>query len=117
MKSRVDEIDFNNLYLKFTNFEGDVLPDDLECAVYENKFEPSGTGCNYKLIAHYHTKGDYLMKEEDIAIAKESIEKMFKSMEEYLIANPQLCAKRYGNKLSSRWLKPILDMAGLWIAH
>jgi len=42
-------------------------------------------------VAHYHTKGD-VVNEEEITAAKESIKKMFKAVEDYLLANPQVYA-------------------------
>ncbi|XP_021770793.1 pathogenesis-related protein STH-21-like [Chenopodium quinoa] len=93
VKDRVDEIDTTNFFIKYTSIEGDVLRDTLECAVYEHKYEPSGTGTNYKMVAHYHTKGDnQVMTDEEITMGKEHIKKIFKTVEEHLIANPQLYA-------------------------
>ncbi|XP_021722279.1 major allergen Pru ar 1-like [Chenopodium quinoa] len=92
VKTRVDEIDCNNLYLKYTSIEGDIFPDTLECAVYENKYEASGTGTHYKMVAHYHMKGDNVMDEEEIQSAKQGIQMMFKAIEDHLIANPQVYA-------------------------
>ncbi|KMT17491.1 hypothetical protein BVRB_2g037730 [Beta vulgaris subsp. vulgaris] len=93
VKDRVEEIDSSKYYVKYTSFEGDVLRDTLECTVFEITFEPSGTGSHYKNIAHFHTKEDnHVMTEENIAGGKENIAKMFKAVEEYLIANPQVYA-------------------------
>uniref|UniRef100_A0A7C9DCS0 Bet v I/Major latex protein domain-containing protein n=1 Tax=Opuntia streptacantha TaxID=393608 RepID=A0A7C9DCS0_OPUST len=92
VKNRVDEIDFDKHYVKYTSFEGDVLGDALECVIYENKFEASGSGCHFTIIGHYHTKGDAVIKEEEIAEGIESIKQMFKIVDEYLLANPQLYA-------------------------
>ncbi|KAL9228224.1 hypothetical protein vseg_003829 [Gypsophila vaccaria] len=91
-KNRIDEIDAAKFYSKYTTIEGDVLGDNKECAVYEVKFEPKGDGCHYTMVAHYHTKGDYVVKEEDIAAAKQNIQKMFNAVEAYLAANPELYA-------------------------
>ncbi|KAL2945302.1 Pathogenesis-related protein STH-21 [Bienertia sinuspersici] len=92
VKTRVDEIDYNNCYLKYSSIEGDIFPDTLEFAVYENKYEPSGNGTHYNMVAHYHMKGDNSMDDEDIQAAKQGIQMMFKAVEDYLIANPQLYA-------------------------
>ncbi|KNA08232.1 hypothetical protein SOVF_164430, partial [Spinacia oleracea] len=92
VKTRVDEIDLSNLYLKYTSIEGDIFPDTLECAVYENKYEASDSGTHYKMVAHYHMKGDNVMDDEDIQSAKQGIQMMFKAVEDHLIANPQLYA-------------------------
>ncbi|KAK9726354.1 hypothetical protein RND81_05G208500 [Saponaria officinalis] len=81
-KNRIDE----------TTIEGDVLGENKECAVYEVKFEPTGYGCHYTMVVHYHTKGDYVIKEDDIAIGKQNIKKLFNAVEHYLTANPELYA-------------------------
>ncbi|KAH9608934.1 hypothetical protein KSS87_002793 [Heliosperma pusillum] len=92
LKNRTDEIDTSKFYIKYTTFEGDVLGDSLECAVYETTYEPAGDGTNYKVIAHYHTKGDYVKTEEDIGVGQDAVKKMFMAVEAHLIANPQLYA-------------------------
>lgn len=92
VKNKVDEIDSSKFYIKYTSFEGDIFPDTIECAVYENKYEPSGTGTHYTMVAHYHLKGDNAMNEADVEKAKDGIQKMFKAAEEHLIANPQVYA-------------------------
>ncbi|KAK9726397.1 hypothetical protein RND81_05G212400 [Saponaria officinalis] len=91
-KNRIDEIDAGKFYSKYTTIEGDVLGNNKECAVYEAKFEPTGDGCHYTMVVHYHTKGDYVVKEDDIAIGKQNIKKMFNAVEHYLTANPDLYA-------------------------
>ncbi|KAL9228230.1 hypothetical protein vseg_003835 [Gypsophila vaccaria] len=92
VKNRVDEIDAGKFYGKYTTVEGGVVGDNIESAVYETKFEPTGDGCRYTMVVHYHTKGDYVVKEEDIATRKEFLKKMFNAAEEYLTVNPQLYA-------------------------
>ncbi|XP_074267527.1 major strawberry allergen Fra a 1-3-like [Silene latifolia] len=92
LKNRTDEIDTSKFYIKYTTFEGDVLGDNLECAVYETTYEPAGDGTHYKVIAHYHTKGDAVKTEEEIGVGQDAVKKMFKAVEAHLIANPQLYA-------------------------
>ena len=92
VKTRVDEIDSSNFYSKYTSIEGDIFPDTLECAVYENIYEASGAGTHYKMVAHYHMKGDNVMNEEEIQSAKGGVQKMFKAVEEHLVSNPQVYA-------------------------
>ena len=92
MKNRVDEIDFEKYYAKYTTIEGDVLSDTIESITYDNKFEASGTGCHFTMIAHYHTKGDAGVEEQHVAATKESVEETFKAAEEYLLANPHVYA-------------------------
>ncbi|KAL9239044.1 hypothetical protein vseg_013399 [Gypsophila vaccaria] len=92
LKNRIDEIDESKYYIKYTTFEGDVLGDALECAVYETTYEAVGDGTHYKVVGHYHTKGDHVKTQEEISIGQDAVTKMFKAVEAYLIANPQVYA-------------------------
>ena len=92
MKNRMDEIDFDKYYVKYTTIEGDILGDTLECIVFENKFEQSEAGCRFTVIGHHHTMGDIKVNEDDIARTKEGIKEKVKAVEDYLLANPQVHA-------------------------
>jgi len=92
VKNRVDEIDLDKYYAKYTTIEGDVLSDTIESITYKNKFEASGTGCHFTMIADYHTKGDAGVEEQHVAATKESVKETFKAAEEYLLANPHVYA-------------------------
>ncbi|KAK9756899.1 hypothetical protein RND81_01G128500 [Saponaria officinalis] len=92
LKNRIDEIDESKYYIKYTTFEGDVLGDTLECAVYETTYEAVGDGTQYKVVAHYHTKGDNVKTEDEVSIGQDAVTKMFKAVEAYLIANPDVYA-------------------------
>ncbi|KAK9726363.1 hypothetical protein RND81_05G209200 [Saponaria officinalis] len=91
-KNRVDEIDAGKFYCKYTTIEGGVVGDNIEKAVYETKFEPTNDGCPYTTVVHFHSKGEFVVTEEDVAAAKPNIKNMFNAAEEYLNANPQLYA-------------------------
>ncbi|KAK9726389.1 hypothetical protein RND81_05G211600 [Saponaria officinalis] len=91
-KNRVDEIDAGKFYCKYTTIEGGVVRDNIEKAVYETKFEPKSDGCRYTMVVHFHTEGEFVVKEEDVVAAKQNIKNMFNAAEEYLNANPQLYA-------------------------
>ncbi|XP_074315871.1 major allergen Mal d 1-like [Silene latifolia] len=90
-KNRVDEIDVDKFYCKFTA-EGDVILGNIEYAVYESTFEPLESGTHYTMVVHYHTKGDYVVKEDQVAVSKEHMKNMFDIASEYLVTNPQLYA-------------------------
>ncbi|KAL6968569.1 hypothetical protein U1Q18_034372, partial [Sarracenia purpurea var. burkii] len=92
MKHRVDVVDVENCYSKYTLIEGDALGDALESIVYEVKFEASGTGSICKSTSHYHTKVGVEIKEEDIKAGKDKAMGMYKVVEDYLIANPDVYA-------------------------
>ncbi|XP_012843117.1 PREDICTED: pathogenesis-related protein STH-2-like [Erythranthe guttata] len=92
VKHRIDAIDTENYVCKYTLVEGDILGDKLEKICYEIKFEASEEGCNIKLTSEYHTKGDFVINDEEIKAGKEQALGLYKACEEYLIANPHVCA-------------------------
>ncbi|KAL2469621.1 major allergen Pru ar 1-like [Abeliophyllum distichum] len=93
LKNRVDFLDAENYVSKFTLIEGDALGDQLEKICYEMKFEDSKDGgCVIKITSDYHTKGDVVLKEEDINAGKEHAMGLYKACADYLIANPHVCA-------------------------
>lgn len=94
VKDQINELDVDNYYVKFTNIEGDSLGDSLECVVYEVKMESSGSDTHYKMIAHFHTKGDAVVSESDeiVKVANTSMTMVYKAVEEYLCNNPEVYA-------------------------
>ncbi|PKI40685.1 hypothetical protein CRG98_038940 [Punica granatum] len=81
LKHRIDTLDSENLVCK------------LEKVVYEVKFEASSTGgCVCKMTSEYHTKGDMELKEEEIKHGKDKAMGLYKVVEEYLVANPDVYA-------------------------
>ncbi|GAB2289644.1 hypothetical protein Dimus_023950 [Dionaea muscipula] len=91
-KHRFDEIDADTLYFKYTITEGDVLDDKYEYIVNEIKVEAAGTGSICKLTSHFYLKDKVEINEEGIKFGQERTKKMFKVVEEYLIANPEVYA-------------------------
>lgn len=90
---KINVIDPVNYVTNYTLVEGDVLGDKIESIVYEVKFEHSEDGgCVVKQISEYHTKGDFEIKEEDVKARKEQSQGLFMACEEYLSANPHVCA-------------------------
>ncbi|KAL7081298.1 hypothetical protein ACP275_14G030800 [Erythranthe tilingii] len=92
VKHRIDAIDTENYVCKYTLVEGDVLGDKLEKICYEIKFEASDEGCNIKVTSEYHTKGDFVINDDEIKAGKEQALGLYKACEDYLIANPHVCA-------------------------
>lgn len=90
VKSKVEELDVEKCYVKYTYFEGDILRENVEYVVYEAKAEPSDAGSHCTLIGHFHTKGDAVLTEEDIKLAKQGMNKTYEVVEEYLLSNPQV---------------------------
>ncbi|OWM71166.1 major strawberry allergen Fra a 1.06-like [Punica granatum] len=93
LKHRIDALDTVNYVCKYTLIEGDIIFDKLEKVVYEVKFEASSTGgCVCKMTSEYHSKGDVELKEEEIKQGKDKAMGLYKVVEEYLVANPDLYA-------------------------
>ncbi|OWM71164.1 hypothetical protein CDL15_Pgr011291 [Punica granatum] len=67
LKHRIDALDKANLVCKYTLIEGDVIFDRLE-------------------------KGDVELKEEEIKQGKDKAMGLYKVVEEYLVANPDMYA-------------------------
>ncbi|CAO2838994.1 unnamed protein product [Amaranthus hypochondriacus] len=85
-KDKITELDADNYYFKFTNFEGETLGDMLEYIVYEVKVESNGSGSHFKIFAYFHTKGDVVVTEGDTIVKGiiQSFLMVFKAVEEYL---------------------------------
>ncbi|KAF7849543.1 hypothetical protein BT93_L0646 [Corymbia citriodora subsp. variegata] len=93
LKHKIDALDSDNLICKYTLIEGDVIFDKIESVVYEVKFEASSNGgCICKMSSEYHTKASVELKEEDIKQGKEKAMGLYKVVEEYLSANPDVYA-------------------------
>ncbi|XP_048128478.1 major allergen Pru ar 1-like isoform X1 [Rhodamnia argentea] len=93
LKHKIDALDSDNLVYKYTLIEDDVVFDKTESVVYEVKFEASSNGgCVCKMSSEYHTKAGVELKEEDIKQGKEKAMGLYKVVEEYLSANPNVYA-------------------------
>ncbi|OIT40509.1 pathogenesis-related protein sth-2 [Nicotiana attenuata] len=93
LKHKLHVIDDKNLVTKYSLIEGDILGDKLESITYDVKFETSSNGgCICKTSTEYHTKGDYVIKEEEHNEGKDKAMELFKVVEEYLLANPTVYA-------------------------
>ncbi|MCD9639794.1 Pathoproteinsis- protein STH-2 [Datura stramonium] len=93
LKHKIHVIDDKNLATNYSLIEGDVLGDKLESVNYDIKFEAAGDGgCVCKTTTEYHTKGDYVLKEEERNVAKNKAIDLFKAVEAYLLANPSVYA-------------------------
>ncbi|XP_019242555.1 PREDICTED: pathogenesis-related protein STH-2-like [Nicotiana attenuata] len=93
LKHKLHVIDDKNLVTKYSLIEGDVLGDKLESITYDVKFETSANGgCICKTSTEYHTKGDYVFKEEEHNEGKDKAMELFKAVENYLLANPTVYA-------------------------
>lgn len=92
LKQKIDALDVDNFVCKYTLIEGDVLGDKLESISSEVKFEASGSGSVCKMTSHYHTKGDFVLKEEEIKAGKDKAIGLYKVVEEHLLSNPNVYA-------------------------
>ncbi|GFP83430.1 major allergen pru ar 1 [Phtheirospermum japonicum] len=93
LKHRVDAIDTENCTTKYSLIEGGWLDDKLESIDFDVKFVESGDGgCVIKINGEYHTKGDAILKDDDIKAGKEKAKGFYIAADEYLFANPNVCA-------------------------
>ncbi|GMH25940.1 hypothetical protein Nepgr_027783 [Nepenthes gracilis] len=70
-KHKIDEIDVDNLYCKYTTIDGDVLHGKYESVVNETKIEAVGTGSVCKLTTHFNPVGGVPLNEEGIKIGQQ----------------------------------------------
>ncbi|XP_062150332.1 major allergen Pru ar 1-like [Alnus glutinosa] len=93
VKNRIDELNEETYSYKYTVIEGDALADKLELIVHEVQFEATTEGgSKNKMTTKYHTKGDIVIKEEEIKAGKEKVLGMYKVVEGYLLQNPDAYA-------------------------
>ncbi|GAB4841086.1 hypothetical protein Ancab_021831 [Ancistrocladus abbreviatus] len=94
MEQRIDEVDVNNFYYKYTTFEGGVLSKGYKCIVIETKIDIKGSGCVVKFNVHFHPLLGTEISDEEAVVkmsqAKSGI--LVKTLEEYLLASPQALA-------------------------
>ncbi|GAB4841085.1 hypothetical protein Ancab_021830 [Ancistrocladus abbreviatus] len=93
-KQRIDEVDVNNCYCKQTTIEGGVLDEGYEYIVVEFKIDTKGSGSVFKINTHFHPLPGSELHEEGAVVKmnRETGPMMLKTVEEYLLANPQAFA-------------------------
>ena len=93
VKHRVDAlVDKEDFSYKYSIIDRDALMGVLESISYEVKIDASWDGGSIcKTTSTYYTKGDIHITEEQIKRRKEKAITMFRAVEAYLLANPQLC--------------------------
>ena len=91
VKQRIDEIDNANLTYGYSLIESDAFTGAPEKITYEFKLVASPEGGSIlKSICKYHTEGDQEIKEEKIKSSKAKAARLFKAVEAYLLANPNV---------------------------
>uniref|UniRef100_A0A2P2Q9M5 Major allergen Pru ar 1-like n=1 Tax=Rhizophora mucronata TaxID=61149 RepID=A0A2P2Q9M5_RHIMU len=88
MKHRVEAIDSEKYYSKYTLFEGDIMGASLESLVQELQFTATDGGCICKSINTYYPKAGAELSQEEIKDGEEKSMGLYKVVEEYLLANP-----------------------------
>ncbi|OMO98560.1 hypothetical protein COLO4_13812 [Corchorus olitorius] len=92
VKHKIEGIDNENFTYKYSIIEGDALMHTLEKISYETKFVASPDGGSIcKSTSKYFTIGDVEIKEEEIKAGKEKALGLYKAVEAYLLANPDVC--------------------------
>ncbi|THG02137.1 major allergen Pru ar 1-like [Camellia sinensis] len=93
LKHKIDSLDIENYACKYTLIEGDALGDKLEFLSYEVKFEAiTDGGSKVTSTTYYHAKGDIELKVDELTAGKDKAMGMFKVVEDYLLANPDVYA-------------------------
>ncbi|XP_030975461.1 major allergen Pru ar 1-like [Quercus robur] len=93
VKHRTDALDEEKLTYSYTLIEGDDLLDKIESISYEMKFEPTpGGGCKGTNVSKYHPKPGVQINEEEVKAGKEKAMAIYKGVEAYLLANPNVYA-------------------------
>ncbi|KAE8685767.1 Major allergen Mal d 1 [Hibiscus syriacus] len=89
LKEKIDDIDQDNLSYTYTVIESDLFKNIIEKISYETKFAaaPNG-GTTVKVTTHFYSVGDIEIKEEAVKDSLEKRARVFKAVEEYLLANP-----------------------------
>ncbi|KAE8076832.1 hypothetical protein FH972_015456 [Carpinus fangiana] len=71
---RIDELNEKAYSYKYRVIEGDAMADKLELIVHEVQFEATAEGgSEKKMTTKYHTKGDIVIKEDEIKAGKEKV--------------------------------------------
>ncbi|XP_073525844.1 uncharacterized protein [Phyllobates terribilis] len=92
VKHRVDEVDVESFYYKYTITEGDVLGEKVEYIVNDVKFVASGSGSACTFNSHFHAKEGAELDEEKIKHGQEKMKAAYEKVEAYLVANPEVYA-------------------------
>ncbi|KAF7850820.1 hypothetical protein BT93_L4980 [Corymbia citriodora subsp. variegata] len=90
-KHKIDALDVENFYCKYTLIESDIKFDKIDFIVYEVKFTLADGGCLCKMSSDYHVMEGAELKEDDIKQGKDRAMGLFKTVEEYLLENPAVC--------------------------
>ncbi|KAF8024279.1 hypothetical protein BT93_F1467 [Corymbia citriodora subsp. variegata] len=91
-KHKIDALDVENFYCKYTLIESDIKFDKIKFIVYEVKFASIDGGCVCKMTSEYHVEEGSELKEDDVKQGKDRAMGLFKTVEEYLLANSSVCA-------------------------
>lgn len=92
-KQRIDAFDEANLTGKYTTYEGDGILKLAEKSEYDIKIVDSGNGGSiFKFVAEIHVNDDKLVNEAYIKESEEQGLGLFKLLDAYLLANPNLYA-------------------------
>ncbi|XP_077214333.1 pathogenesis-related protein STH-21-like [Tasmannia lanceolata] len=92
VKERMDVVDKDNFEYNYTVIEGGNVGTKLISSVYRTKFEPFGNGgCIIKASAEYETMEGVVYTEDDINVGKTGMMGLFKVLEGYLLASPDVC--------------------------
>ncbi|XP_047084197.1 pathogenesis-related protein 1-like [Lolium rigidum] len=93
MKERLDFVDVKTFESRSTLIEGAGIGIWIESATTEIKVEPKGDGCAVNVKWACKLMPGVKVNEDQLNSAKDSLTGIFKTAEEYLIANPEAYSK------------------------
>lgn len=88
----MEVVDEATYVYNYSVVEGNILIDPIEKISFETKVvDGTAGGSVIKVVIKYHTKGDASLPEAVLKNGKEKGSHLFKSLESYIAANPDLC--------------------------
>ncbi|KAE8717785.1 Major allergen Pru av 1 [Hibiscus syriacus] len=92
VKHTIEGQDKDNLSYSYSLVEGGPVGDKLEKISYENKFVAAANGGSVcKSLMKFYTVGDGVFTEEEIKQHIGRMDGVYKAIEAYLLANPDVC--------------------------
>ncbi|KAK8634988.1 hypothetical protein V6N13_022891 [Hibiscus sabdariffa] len=92
VKHEIESHDQDNLSYSYSLIEGGPLGDKLEKISFENKLVAGADGGSVcKSLMKFYTIGDCVFTQEDIKDQIQRMDVVYKAVEAYLVANPDVC--------------------------
>ncbi|GLJ10568.1 hypothetical protein SUGI_0130880 [Cryptomeria japonica] len=91
VKEKVEEVDEEKLVYRYSHVEGGLLGKKVSSATYEFKYTPKAEGgCICSYVVHFDSLPGVPQDDEKVKEIKDMSTALFKKIEAYLLANPNL---------------------------